>query len=679
MAPSKTSNRRLSGKPPPQLLLVSDSGARPLLAETPKPAIAEAAHEGEQRFFMGCGIGKPHVEEARLAAAANGTTIEKELIARRLILPEPYYRWLAGELGLDYVDRINPDEIVCLASDDVLLRRDGPLRLSRANGHATVIVPEARRLEAEKARLRDRPALRRRLIVASPATIRRAVWQSGDLHRVRQSTFGLDQDHREHSARQVLTGTQGFIFALMLCLCIAAFVAWPFSAFTVLHVILTLFFSGGIILRLIALATAIRRTPPERGRPESTTPMPVYTLLIALRDEAAMAPALVARIDALRWPKSLLDVKYICEAEDKATIAALEAQNLGPECEIVRVPQFGPRTKPKALQYALQGARGSLVAVYDAEDKPAPGQLLEAWATFRTGDDRLGCLQAPLAIANISTNWLSGLFALEYSGLFRVLIPFLARTGMPIPLGGTSNHFRRTALESVGGWDPHNVTEDADLGLRLYAKGYRTGTIQCATVESSPVQLDAWIRQRTRWLKGWAQTWLVAMRRPAASFTALGPAGFLVFQLMIAGMLLSAFVHPLMFVFIAMTLAWFSSGSDFVVSDLHAFLLWVDFINIFGSYLLFPSAGWFGFTAYERSRLKRRWLALIPAYWLMISFAGWRAIAQLLTNAHLWEKTPHPADPAGTEAARRTALRDNGVQAPSRTRMERVKGIEPSS
>jgi cellulose synthase/poly-beta-1,6-N-acetylglucosamine synthase-like glycosyltransferase len=650
MAPSKTSNRRLSGKPPPQLLLVSDSGARPLLAETPKPAIAEAAHEGEQRFFMGCGIGKPHVEEARLAAAANGTTIEKELIARRLILPEPYYRWLADELGLDYVDRINPDEIACLASSDVLLRRDGPLRLSRANGQATVIVPEARRLEAEKARLRDRPALRRRLVVASPATIRRAVWQSGDLHRVRQSTFSLDQDHREHSARQVLTGTQGFIFALMLCLCIAAFVAWPFSAFTALHVILTVFFSGGIILRLIALATAIRRTPPERGRPESTTPMPVYTLLIALRDEAAMAPALVARIDALRWPKSLLDVKYICEAGDEATIAALEAQNLGPECEIVRVPQFGPRTKPKALQYALQGARGSLVAVYDAEDKPAPGQLLEAWAAFRTGDDRLGCLQAPLAIANVSTNWLSGLFALEYSGLFRVLIPFLARTGMPIPLGGTSNHFRRTALESVGGWDPYNVTEDADLGLRLYAHGYRTGIIRSATVESSPVRLGVWIRQRTRWLKGWAQTWLVVMRRPVRTFASLGPGGFVIFQLMIAGMLVSALAHPLMFVFISLTLAWLASSDLAVISAAHSVLMWVDLSNILGSYLTFAAIGWFGFTAYERRCLKRRWFLLTPAYWLLMSYAGWRALVQLRGNAHLWEKTPHPADPNGDGA-----------------------------
>jgi cellulose synthase/poly-beta-1,6-N-acetylglucosamine synthase-like glycosyltransferase len=164
-------------------------------------------------------------------------------------------------------------------------------------------------------------------------------------------------------------------------------------------------------------------------------------VLIALHDEAEMVPAIVSRISALRWPKSLLDVKYVCEIDDTATIAALQAQQLGPECEIVLTPDFGPRTKPKALQYALQGARGSLVAVYDAEDKPAPGQLVEACAAFAEADDRLGCVQAPLAIANLGTNWISGLFALEYSGLFRVLIPFLARMRMPIPLGGTSKSF----------------------------------------------------------------------------------------------------------------------------------------------------------------------------------------------------------------------------------------------
>ncbi|MCY0151992.1 glycosyltransferase [Hoeflea alexandrii] len=301
-----------------------------------------------------------------------------------------------------------------------------------------------------RSRLRDMPGLRDSLAIASPATIRKAVWQADAAERVRRITFELDQDRRDASARRVMTGSQGFLLGLAVYLSATCLVLWPFAAFTVLHIVLTLFFSGGILLRLCALVmSAFRRNRTHACEPPSGTRLPVYTVLIALHDEAEMIPAIVSRISALRWPKSLLDVKYVCEIDDTATISALQAQQLGPECEIVLTPDFGPRTKPKALQYALQGARGSLVAVYDAEDKPAPGQLLEACAAFAEGDDRLGCVQAPLAIANLGTNWISGLFALEYSGLFRVLIPFLARVRMPIPLGGTSNHFRRVALEAA--------------------------------------------------------------------------------------------------------------------------------------------------------------------------------------------------------------------------------------
>ena len=642
MAPSKTIDQRISVTTRPDLRLIRNErrGVDPKPAAQPWGDSGEIS--GEARFFLRCGIGKPHVEAATKAARRNATSIERELIAEGLIEPELYYRWLAGELGLSYIDRIDPEEMVRLPHMDVLLRRDGPLRLSRQDGQLTVIVPEARSLEEQRAQLAARPGLRTRLATASPVTIREAVWRAGADDRVRRTTYQLDQDPRDTSARRVMTAAQGFVLALVLCFTLAGFLVWPFMAFTVLHVVLTVFFSGGILLRLTALLTSVllpARAPPADCEHSAT--LPVYTVLIALRNEAAMAPALVSRISALRWPKSLLDVKYVCEAEDSATISALLAQDLGPECEIVRTPSFGPRTKPKALQYALQGARGSLIAVYDAEDKPAPGQLLEAWARFSKGDARLGCLQAPLAIANFRSNWISGLFALEYSGLFRILIPFLARTGMPIPLGGTSNHFRRSVLEGVGGWDPHNVTEDADLGMRLYAHGYRTGTLRAATVETAPVLQSVWVRQRTRWLKGWAQTWLVAMRRPVRTFQSLGAGGFLVFQLMIAGMLVSALAHPLMFVFIGLTLAWLASGTSPTVSAFHMLLMWVDFANITGSYLTFIIMGWRGFTPHERTNIRKKWLCLTPVYWLLMSFSGWRALRHLATDTHLWEKTPH--------------------------------------
>ena len=674
MAPSKTIDRDNSSEPRAHLRLVHDENHSPILPPQPRLPDTRVPPDDEAGFFLGCGIGKPHVRAAIKAARNNATTIEQELMAAGLIEPELYYRWLASELGLAFLDRIDPDEVVQLASIDVLLHRNGPLRLSRSQGQITVIVPEAGQLENQKARLAAHPDLRASLAVASPATIRRAVWQAGAADRVRKITYELDQDHRDASARRVMTGPQGFALGMTVYVCATALLLWPSIAYTALHVLLTVFFSGVIWLRLSAFVASLFR--PEQKRPEIESPetgLPVYTVLIALRNEAEMAPAIVSRISALRWPKSRLDVKYICETNDTATMSALQAQGLGPESEIVEVPEFGPRTKPKALQYALQGARGSLVAVYDAEDKPAPGQLQEAWAAFRNGEPDLGCLQSPLAIANLHSNWITGLFALEYSGLFRVLIPFLARIRMPIPLGGTSNHFRRCALEQVGGWDPHNVTEDADLGMRLYAHGYRTGTLCRATVETAPTTLDVWTRQRTRWLKGWAQTWLVAMRQPLRTARALGPCGFAVFQLMIAGMLVSALAHPLMFAFIGVTIAWLASNPGAEISTLHIGLMWIDLGNIGGSYLTFIALGWRGFTGLERARLRSRWLCMTPVYWLLMSLAGWRALSQLISNAHLWEKTPHHAPPEWVATATSTMITEGSEG------LERVKGIEPSS
>jgi cellulose synthase/poly-beta-1,6-N-acetylglucosamine synthase-like glycosyltransferase len=628
----------------------------------------------EASFFIACGISKPHVRAASLAAKANETTIETELMAEGLIDPEPYYCWLASELDLPYVLNIKPEEVVRTPSMDVLLHRSEPLRLFSGEAQFTVITPEARQLHIYKSCLSEIPGMRGRFIVASAATVRKAVWEAGAVDRVKRVTYELEQDRSDASARRVMSGPQGFALGMAVYLPATGFMLWPVAAFTFLHVFLTLFFSGGILLRFCALmASAFKGNQTRTQILSSDRKLPIYTVLIALHDEAAMIPAIVSRMSALNWPKSLLDIKYVCEVDDHATISALLAQKLGPECEIIRTPDFGPRTKPKALQYALQGARGSLVVVYDAEDKPAPGQLLESWAAFRDGEPQLGCLQAPLAIANLQTNWITRLFALEYSGLFRVLIPFLARIRMPVPLGGSSNHFRRSALEATGGWDPYNVTEDADLGLRLYAHGYYTGTLKCATIETAPSTLKVWRSQRTRWLKGWTQTWLVAMRRPSHTVRALGLRGFTVFQLLIAGMLISALVHPLVYLFIGFTLAWLASGSGSSLSPLHHALMWIDLVNIGGSYLTFIVMGWRGFSAHERNKLNGSWVLLTPFYWLLMSVAGWRALGQLASNAHLWEKTPHPAAPewaAVAEAANNLAKNPG---------MERVKGIEPSS
>ena len=203
------------------------------------------------------------------------------------------------------------------------------------------------------------------------------------------------------------------------------------------------------------------------------------------------------------YPRGKLDIKLVIEHDDRATRLAIVALDLPAIYEIVVAPIGWPRTKPRALNIALPLVRGELLVIFDAEDAPAPGQLREAAERFLRAPRELACLQARLAIDNIEDSWLTRLFAIEYAVLFDVLNPGLAGLGLPLPLGGSSNHFRTEVLREVCGWDAWNVTEDADLGLRLARFGYGVGILPSSTQEEAPAFIDAWLRQRRRWSKGW--------------------------------------------------------------------------------------------------------------------------------------------------------------------------------
>src|SRR5207244_1551522 len=213
-----------------------------------------------------------------------------------------------------------------------------------------------------------------------------------------------------------------------------------------------------------------------------------------------------------------------------------------------------PQTKPKALNYALQFARGELVTVFDAEDLPDSFELRLAAEHFAIAPDNCACLQARLLFHNDRENWLTRQFAIEYACHFELLLPMLASLNMPVPLGGTSNHFRTGILRALGAWDPHNVTEDADLGLRLARAGYLTGMIDAATFEEANCELGNWITQRSRWLKGWLQTWLVHMRNPRKLWRELGFRGFLIVQATMLGVIFSALVHPFFTTWVAISI-----------------------------------------------------------------------------------------------------------------------------
>jgi cellulose synthase/poly-beta-1,6-N-acetylglucosamine synthase-like glycosyltransferase len=587
------------------------------------------------------GFSKPLLARLALTARANGTTVEAELLASGEVEEDAYYGAMARMLRLPFVSEIDPHQVVTTPSLDTQLHRPTLLRIAhRHRPQEAVIVPEAARLSEIAAALMTMPALGRNLAVTTPSAVRRAVWKAGEDRRVRETTNSLFEQKPALSARVVLSGAQGFYGGILLAAIIVCFATLPFETLYCLHVALSFTYFASLILRIVALARRKFMAVPRKSLSQTVGPLPRYTVMVALYREAGMAEQLLRGLERLDWPASLLDIKLVCEADDRETIDALRALRPGPQFEIVEVPAYGPRTKPKALTYALAAARGEFLAIYDAEDRPHPQQLREAYQHFRNAPPELGCLQAPLIITNVGQSWLSALFSLEYSGLFRGLLPMLGRTRMPLPLGGTSNHFRTAALIAAGGWDPYNVTEDADMGIRLYRLGYRSDVIQRQTLEDAPVSVPVWVSQRTRWFKGWVQTWLVLMRDPRRLIRDMGLVPFLILQLLVGGMLVSALLHPLILVFLGVGAIALLEAPANEVSAQALSLFILDSVNIVGSYLTFLGLGIGSMIDHEKQLLGRRWVA-VPLYWLMISHAAWRAVLEIYRKPFFWSKTPH--------------------------------------
>ena len=296
-------------------------------------------------------------------------------------------------------------------------------------------------------------------------------------------------------------------------------VAAPVAERAFSSLLLWLLFSATIALRFAAAIAAEHAF--RRSRALADAELPVYSVIVAMYREGAVIPKLIAGLDAFDYPRAKLDIKLVIEAGDEETLRAIVAQRLPPRYDVIVVPPGKPRTKPRALNVALDVARGELVCVYDAEDEPAPDQLRRAAARFAE-EPTLDVLQGKLAIANWRDGWLSFMFAVEYAVLFELINPGLSALELPVALGGTTNHFRAATLRRVGGWDAWNVTEDADLGLRLARFGARVGALDSLTVEEAPNDFGNWFRQRTRWQKGWMQTTIVHTREPLRLFRELG-------------------------------------------------------------------------------------------------------------------------------------------------------------
>lgn len=416
------------------------------------------------------------------------------------------------------------------------------------------------------------------------------------------------------------------LVALLAGLALAAIIAAPLARLPLIGMLPVAMSPACLVLAGLRIAGAV---VPERHAPRNRLPgavLPAASVIVALYREAAVVPQLLKALQAIDYPPDRLEIRLAIEADDTATRAALETADLDPRFAIVVVPPGEPRTKPRALNYALRFCTGDIVAVHDAEDRPHPRQLRTAAESFAATPPDLACLQAPLNWYNRDECWLTRQFAMEYAAHFHTMLPLYQRLGWPLPLGGTSNYFRARALRRAGGWDAWNVTEDADLGLRLHRLGYRCGLIASTTLEEAPVRLAAWTPQRTRWLKGYWQTLIVHFGLDPQRRRQSGP-----LALTLGGAVLSALVHgpTIPACLLAAGLAGFGSPAA------------LTFLGVLGAGYLAGVASIVAGMRRAGLRLRAADLVSLPAYWALQTVPAVRALLQLVRNPYLWEKTEH--------------------------------------
>jgi cellulose synthase/poly-beta-1,6-N-acetylglucosamine synthase-like glycosyltransferase len=458
-----------------------------------------------------------------------------------------------------------------------------------------------------------------------------------------RAVFELAELDPQMSARTVLTTPQimtayGFLSAILAGLAFA-----PLDTLIFLNVAISVFYFGNFVFKglLVSLgggrSAGIDETIAVEARALRTKDLPVFTVLVPMFREAAMLPRLAQSMRNLDYPLGKLDIKIVLEAEDTETIEATRTLGLEGVFEIIIVPGSTPQTKPKACNFALRFARGKYLVIYDAEDRPEPDQLRKVVASFRRAPANTACLQCRLSYYNVSENWLTRMFTLDYALWFDQVLPGLERLGMPIPLGGTSNHFRLDVLRELHAWDPFNVTEDADLGIRIAQKGYRVGVVDSTTFEEASCRPGQWLGQRSRWIKGYMQTLLVHTRRPLHLVRSVGLLGTFGFMFFIGGTVLTGLLNPL---FWALYLIWLGLAAASFDPIFPQSLLFLCLFNLL--------AGNGAFTyLIILAPIRRGWLELIPfsltlfGYWVLISLAAYKALWQLIRNPFYWEKTQH--------------------------------------
>ena len=452
----------------------------------------------------------------------------------------------------------------------------------------------------------------------------------------------LEQRHPELSARETTTYRQQVVLLWASALTLLFAVIWPIGVGRIVFGFITLVYAAATYYRLQCIryglrAEAVLHVSDARARAIDDRDLPRYTLLVPAYKEPEVIQTLVTALDDLDYPPAKLEVLILLEADDADTLEAVRAASPGASVRVVVVPAGEVTTKPRACNYGLQLATGELVTIFDAEDIPEPLQLRRAAIAFADAGPQTVCLQARLTYYNADQNIITRWFAAEYLTWFNHVLPGLTALRAPIPLGGTSNHIRTDVLRGVGGWDPYNVTEDADLGVRLARLGHTVGVLDSLTAEEANSDFINWVKQRSRWNKGYLQTWLVHMRHPRVLRREIGWRGVAGLNLFIGGTPLLALINPVMW---GLTLVWFL-GHPHVIKEL--FPAPISYVALFTWVVGNIAVVYAGLVSIREVRREELWASalIVPVYWVMMALAATKAMVQLVRNPSFWEKTTH--------------------------------------
>jgi len=573
---------------------------------------------------------------------SSGSSLVDVILSEGYINPQRLYGAIAQYYKTEFADLIkNPCDVDVVNNnchEDYFNLRAIPWK---KNGDKVIIAacditPELKQWASDKFEKYD-------FVITSPFDIRT------ELARIFAENYNddalemLSRAHPDYSAKNLFKGIQCKIFLVSLLLLIPLCIWYPKQSLAVVFLVSAFFYTFTILFKTLLFAIGMKvKNEADANTQVIDAPhnkLPVYTILVPLYKEERVLKKLTESIRAFDYPKSKLDVKLIVESDDDITIDAIKALRLPRMFEMIKVPYSLPRTKPKACNYALRFARGDFVTIYDAEDIPDPKQLKKVLYEFANSSDDLACVQAKLNFFNRDENLLAKLFSIEYSSLFEFLLYGLEFLKIPIPLGGTSNHFRVRTLKELYAWDPYNVTEDADLGLRIAQKGWRCKIIDSTTMEECPISLSAWIRQRSRWIKGHMQTYFVHMRKPFRLFEKTGLVGFMGVQFFLGAPALIFLISPIMWTIWALFVSgilnipagmpyWF----NYVINYSSILLVFGVIIQLFYAFVV---------VSYQKWPRMGGAIVMFPFYWVLHSVASFKALWQLITKPYYWEKTNH--------------------------------------